>query len=393
MADRSFDIVIIGGGVMGCACAYFLLEMDDALRIAIIERDPTYERSSTALSDGNLRVQFNIRENIQISLFGLEILEQFDDLFAVEGEQLDPGFRQQGNLFLIDPEGRAEAERGLALQQRLGAQVTWLNADEIRSRYPFLELGELVGGTFGPQDGTMSPMAVLRAYRRKALSMGAVFLEGEVTCILSEGSRVHGVEMADGNALNANAIVNCAGAWAPGLAEPLGIELPVKPTMRQVYVVETELRLETVLPAIFFPSGLYLIHEREGRFMCGRSFPDDPVTTVDFRWDRKRFEERLWPELVERIPAFDRLRIVTGWAGLYAVNTFDGNAILGEWPTREGYFLATGFSGHGFQQCHAVGRYLAERILGKPPALDLSVFSPQRLLNNHPVFESERKLI
>ena len=126
--------------------------------------------------------------------------------------------------------------------------------------------------------------------------------------------------------------------------------------------------------------------------MCGKSLADDPIG-YDFSWDQGLFTERLWPELVDHIPAFDRLKLASGWAGLYAVNTLDGNAILGEWPELEGFFLANGFSGHGFQQAHAVGRYLAELILGQPPALDLSIFSPQRILEGKPVFESQRRLI
>jgi glycine/D-amino acid oxidase-like deaminating enzyme len=101
----------------------------------------------------------------------------------------------------------------------------------------------------------------------------------------------------------------------------------------------------------------------------------------------------LWPELVEYIPSFDQLKLIRGWAGLYAVNTFDGNAILGEWPHLKGFMLANGFSGHGFQQGFAVGRYLSELILGRNPTLDLSIFSPQRIFDNRPVFESEHKLV
>jgi glycine/D-amino acid oxidase-like deaminating enzyme len=126
--------------------------------------------------------------------------------------------------------------------------------------------------------------------------------------------------------------------------------------------------------------------------MCGKSLPDDPVG-FEFDWYRQTFTELLWPELVEYVPSFDRLKVARGWAGLYAVNTLDGNAILGEWPELQGLYLANGFSGHGFQQCHAVGRYIAELILGQPPTLDLSIFSPKRILENKPVFESERRII
>jgi FAD-dependent oxidoreductase domain-containing protein 1 len=158
-------------------------------------------------------------------------------------------------------------------------------------------------------------------------------------------------------------------------------------------VFETPAHPETILPLLFLPSGLYLIHEGGGHFMAGKSFSDDPVTTEDFDWERRHFEERLWEELVEHLPLFDRLKITGGWAGLYEVNTFDGNAILGEWPELKGFYLENGFSGHGFQQCHAVGRYIAELILGQSPALDLSIFSPRRILDNQPVFENRRKII
>ena len=192
--------------------------------------------------------------------------------------------------------------------------------------------------------------------------------------------------------IQARVVVNCAGAWAAQLAETAGITLPVQPVKRQVFVVETEARPEGILPLILLPTGLYLIHEGVGHFICGKSLPDDPIA-FEFTWDQGIFEDKLWPELVEYIPSFDRLRVASGWAGLYAVNTLDGNAILGEWPELKGFYLANGFSGHGFQQCHAVGRYLTELILGHPPTLELSLFSPARILEDKPVFESQRRLI
>jgi len=113
---------------------------------------------------------------------------------------------------------------------------------------------------------------------------------------------------------------------------------------------------------------------------------DDPIG-FDFTWDEKRFVEKLWPELAAFVPAFDTLKVVRGWAGLYAVNTLDDNAILGEWPELKGLFLANGFSGHGLQQAPAVGRYLCELILGSRITLDLSIFSPKRILEKKPLSE------
>ena len=392
MFTTTYDVILVGGGVMGCATATYLLKADKNLQVAIVEMDPTYARSSTTLSDGNHRIQFNLKENILMSLYGLEVLETFAEDMAVDGDQPDIAFRRQGNLYLVDEGGRPEAEQGLALQQSLGCQVEWLAPAEVIQRYPLLDPVGCVGATFGASDGTMDPHAVLMAYKNKAVSLGARFIQAEVVGLLKDDNQVTGVRLASGEKLAAKYVVNCAGAWAAQLAETAGITLPVQPVKRQVFVVETEARPEGILPLILLPTGLYLIHEGKRHFMCGKSLPDDPIA-FEFTWDQGIFEDKLWPELVEYIPSFDRLRVASGWAGLYAVNTLDGNAILGEWPELKGFYLANGFSGHGFQQCHAVGRYLTELILGHPPTLELSLFSPARILEDKPVFESQRRLI
>lgn len=395
MTNQSFDVVFVGAGVMGCAIATNLLLRDSQLNIALLEKDLTYKYSSTILSDGNSRVQFNIKENIQMSQYALAVLETFAEEMGVNGEKPDVAFRRQGNLFLSDAAGREEVTAGLALQQSLGCNVSWLTSAETRQVYPLLTKDEslYVGATFGRDDGTMSPQAVLEAYKKKAVALGANLIEAEVTAVLQQNNQVTGVQLKNGRVLQAGVVVNSAGAWGTQIAQTCGVEIPMQPVMRQVYILETAVAPPNILPLLLLPSGTYLIHEGHGLFMCGRSFADDPVTTNDFSWQRQRFEERLWPELADFLPAFDSLRITDGWAGLYAVNTFDGNAILGEWPELRGFYLVNGFSGHGFQQCHAVGRYLAERMLGLPPTLDLAIFSPRRILENAPVFENKQKII
>jgi len=393
MPNQSFDVILIGGGVMGCATAYFLLKADPNLQIAIIEKDATFTRNSTILSDGNIRFQFNVKENIQISQFGLKFMETFSTVLAVGDDQPDAAFRRQGDLFLTAENGRAAAEQGIALQQSLGCPVEWLSPDEIGQRFPRLNLHNCAGGTFGTGEGTMDPHAVLHAYKNKAISLGAHFIEAEVSGLIHDQGRISGVQLSSGAALNTAVVVNSAGAWVPLVSRMAGIDLPIQPVKRQVFVLEADVLPQNPWPLIVFPSGIYLIHEHKNTFLCGKSMAEDPITYEDFSWQRERFEELLWPELVHYLPHFDRLRVTNGWAGLYAVNTFDGNAILGEWPELRGFYLVNGFSGHGFQQCHAVGRYLAERILSLPPTLDLSIFSPRRILENAPVFENKQKII
>ena len=393
MANPTYDAILIGGGVMGCATAYYLLKFNPTLKVAILEKDPTYEKASTPLSDGNTRIQFNIKENVQISQYGLEVLARFSEDMEVDGEKPDAAFRQQGDLFVLDEASREESYQGLLLQKSLGCAVQWLSPQEVQGYYPLYNLKDCVAGTFGPQDGTMSPLAVLLGYKKKVIALGAKFIHAEAIQVLKQENQIVGIKLTSGELLHSNVVVNTAGAWAPEIAKTVGVELPINPTKRQVTVIETNARPESVLPLLFLPSGLYCIHESEGIFTVGKSFPDDYVGYDDFTWERTKFERDIWPELVEYIPSFDRLKVLRGWAGLYEVNTLDGNAILGEWPELRGFFLANGFSGHGFQQCHAVGRYIAELILEVNPTLDLSLFSPKRILENNPVFESRRKII
>jgi len=382
-----FDVVIVGGGVMGCSVAFHLSRADHGLRLAVVEMDSSYARASSALSVGNARVQFTLKQNIEISQYALQILGRLSEEREAAGVRSDVSFKPEGNLFLVDEESESVARDALSLQHRLGCRVDWWSPGEIEDRFPLFRPEGFAGGTFGFQDGHLDGYALLMGYRREAISLGAVVLDGRVERISQGSGAVTGVVLADGRYLTAPVVVNCAGAWAAEILGSIGIRLPVIPVQRQVFVVEPEVKPAAPLPLTNLPSGLYFRSEGEDRILVGRSFPDDR-TGFELRWEESRFSDLLWPELVEIVPAFERLRFERGWAGLYAVNTLDGNAILGEWPELRGLYLANGFSGHGLQQAPAVGRYLAELILDRAPVLDLSVFSPGRILGGRAIKES-----
>lgn len=386
MEKNCYDVVIVGGGIMGCCTAYYLMNADNNLKVAVVEMDPGYVHASTTLSMANIRIQFSLKENIQISQYAFECLDRFEEEMAVDGDKPSISYRREGNLFLVDEDGRQTAEEGLVLQKALGCQIEWYSPEQIRKHYPLYDPGGYVGGTFGPQDGYLDAYSVLMGYRAKARSLGAEFTKDEVIEIVTEGGRVSGVRLASGGRLAGEFVVNCAGAWAAKVARTAGAVLPIEPTMRQIFALDTKVKPEGPLPLTVLPSGLYFRTETGDLILLGKSMGDDPVG-FDFTWDRKRFEDILWPELAQFIPAFDTLKVVRGWAGLYAVNTMDENAILGEWPELKGLFLANGFSGHGLQQGPAVGRYLSELILGRKPSLDLSIFRPERILENKPLSE------
>jgi FAD-dependent oxidoreductase domain-containing protein 1 len=386
MTNNAYDVIIIGGGIMGSATAYYLMKMDPALKVAVVERDPSYSRASTTLSLSNVRIQFSLKENIQISQYTMKVLDRFEEEMTVEDRVPKVYFQREGNLFLVDRENRDAAEKAFNLQKDLGCRIEWWPPEKIKAQYPLYEPGQLVGGTFGPDDGHIDAYAMLMAYKAKARSWGAEYIGDEVAQIRTVGHRVAGVALAAGQTLSAQCVIDCAGAWAAHIADTAGVKLPVIPVKRQVFALDTAVKPERPLPLTVLPSGMYFRSESGGLILLGKSMDEDPVG-FNFSWDEKRFMEILWPELAEFVPAFERLKLVRGWAGLYAVNTLDGNAILGEWPELKGFYLANGFSGHGLQQAPAVGRYLAELILTRPVTLDLSIFNPNRILENKPLSE------
>ncbi len=386
MNKKTYDVIIIGGGIMGSATAYYLMKMDDSLKVAVVERDPSYARASTTLSMSNVRIQFSLKENIQISQYTFQVLENFEAEMTVEDRRPKIYFHREGNLFLVAQENKEAAEQAFALQKELGCRIEWWSPETIKHRFALYEPGSLVGATFGPDDGHFDAYAALTAYKAKARYLGAQYRDDEVTAIQQTGGKVTGVTLAGGQNLAAGFVVNCAGAWAAQIADTAGVKLPVIPVKRQVFALDTAVKPESPLPLTVLPSGMYFRSETGGLILLGKSLAEDPEG-FNFSWDEKRFMEILWPELAEFVPAFERLRLVRGWAGLYAVNTLDGNAILGEWPEIKGLYLANGFSGHGLQQAPAVGRYLSELILTRPVTLDLSIFKPNRILENKPLSE------
>jgi len=380
------DVVIVGGGIIGSAAAYYLKSLEPKLSLTVLEPDPTYARASTPLSLGVFRVQFSLRENVLMSRYGLEVLERFDEDMAVDREPPGLIFRRDGYLFLyaLDQEQRGRA--AFRVQQELGCQVEWLAPAELEERFPLLQTQGLAGAVYSPGDGHLDPYALLMAYRAKAASLGAGYLKAQATGFIKDRGRISGVSLASGEVIKAGTVLNAAGGWAMDLARSVGVELPIDPVMRHVFAFRPALVPPRPLPFIIAPSGLYCRSETGDLILIGYHADIDAIG-FDFRWDSERFVETVWPRLAEVIPSFDTGKLVRGWAAIISQNRFDGNAFLGQWPGLEGFYLAVGFSGHGLMHAPAVGRYMAELILDRRPSLDLSAFSPQRLLDNRPLRE------
>ncbi len=391
MVDRSFDIIMVGGGVIGSSIAYFLSCEPEArsLRIAVVERDPTYARSSTALSVGGVRQQFSTPENILMSQFSVDFFRRAEDELAFEGVLPDLGFREAGYLFLATAPGLPILERNLAVQTSLGAEVVLLKPSALATRFPWLNTSDLAAGSLGVRgEGWLDPFSLLQAFRAKAKTQGVVFIQDQVVGLEVRRNRVRRVLLKAGDGLGVGALVNAAGPRADVVAGLAGIEnLPVKPKKRIVYRVQCQEELGEV-PLTIDPSGVYFRPEGDG-FLCGVSpHPSRDPDTLDLDLEYDLFEDVVWPALAHRVQAFDSLRLRPSWAGHYAVNSRDHNAILGPHPVIENFYFANGFSGHGLQQSPAVGRALSELLLlGEYRTLDLTRFGFGRLAGGPLVLE------
>lgn len=364
---RARSIVIVGGGVIGSATASFLGERAGE-RVVVIERDPSYRRASSALSASSTRQQFSTPINIAISQHGIAFLREV----AAEIGLVEPGY-----LYLAGPAGRDALARQHAIQRRCGAPVALLGPAELARRFPWLATDDLALGSLGLSgEGWFDGYALLQVFRRRAMAAGARYVTDEAIGFERKDARIAAVRLAEGGRLACDIVINAAGPWAGHVAALAGIDLPVKPRRRSVYVVDCRER-PSGMPLVIDPSGLWF--RPEGAYtICGVPPDEDPdEPALECEWGR--FESVVWPALARRVPAFEAAKLVGGWAGYYDYNTVDQNGIVGPVPGLDNLILANGFSGHGLQQAAAVGRAVAEWITaGRYLRLDLSPLGYER---------------
>ena len=388
MSERC-DVVIVGGGVVGSAIAYFLLGQTTFKgRVAVIEKDSTYADAATSRSVGGVRQQFSTPENIAMSTFGAAFIKGIADYLTVDGEAPSVPFTEWGYLFLATEGGLDILTSNHVIQTGLGADIALMKPDQLKARFPWLNTADLAAGSFGrSNEGWTDPYSLLQAFKRKARSLGAVYVNDEVVAIQHSGSRVQAVQLAKAGRLACGNLVDSAGYHSHRVAAMAGIDLPIRPRKRCVFVFDCKTPIGRA-PLTIDPTGVYFRPEGAS-FICGVAPPDerDP-DCLDFDIDYSLFEETVWPTLAERVPAFETIKLARAWAGHYDYNTVDQNAILGPHPEIANFFFANGFSGHGLQQSPAVGRATAEMIAyGAYRSIDLTRFGFDRFAKGRTIIE------
>ncbi|MFL9945106.1 FAD-binding oxidoreductase [Paraburkholderia agricolaris] len=385
----SSKVVIVGGGVIGSSIAYFLRLADPSVSVTVIERDPTYARSSSALSAASIRQQFSTPLSIQMSLFGIEFLRSIGERLQIDGAKPSIDLHEGGYLFLATAAGEATLRENHALQTSFGADISLLAKDALQARFPWLNTEDLVAGCYGESgEGWFDGYGLVQGLRKKAQALGARYIAADVAALHRDGQHVTQVQTTNGEAYPCDFVVNAAGAWSRKVAQMAGIDLPVFARRRSIFNVKSPARLDHC-PLLIDPSGVYFRPEGTS-FICGTSpsadnDPDDlPLDEVD----HALFDDVIWPTLAHRVPQFEALRVQNCWSGYYEYNVLDQNAIIGFHPDVDNCIFANGFSGHGLQQGPATGRGISELILhGRYTTLDLSSLSFTRVLENRPIVE------
>lgn len=374
------DIVIVGGGCMGAATAYYLT-LHGAGRVVLVERDVQLGTGSTGRNAGGVRHQFSDPANIALSRESIALFERFE---AEIGSPID--FWQDGYLFLLSSEASARAfEASVALQRSLGLDVAWLTGAEAAAMTPGLDASGVLAATFCGKDGITDPNGVTMGFAKAAQARGLrVLRDTEVTGIDVSGGRVTGVRTSRGDIATA-AVVNAAGPWAAQVAALAGVPLPVAPERRHIFIAHPEAgaswddpRFAGRTPAsrlmvIDFDTTFYFHREGAG-LLFGMGDPTErPGFDLTVKWD---FLPEVTAVAVQRLPALAEAAVTHAWAGLYEM-TPDHNPVIGSLGV-DGLYAIAGFSGHGFQQAPAAGRILADVMLGHDPRFDLSPFAFSR---------------
>ncbi|MBO9434905.1 FAD-binding oxidoreductase [Ruegeria sp. R13_0] len=393
-ARQSYDVVIIGGAIMGASTAWFLSDNADFNgSVLVIERDMSFASCSTGHTNSCIRQQFSAELNVRISQFAADFVKNLRGYMGGDDRIPELSIHSFGYMYLADNEGFANVLReNQKVQLAAGAATQLMNADEIKAAYPFYNVDDIVLGSINLIDeGYFDGAALDHWWRRQSRDRGVEWVQNEVVEITrnTAGTKVESVTLASGEVIACGQVVNASGPRAARTAQMAGIDVPVEPRKRYSWIFKAEQPLNRDLPLTIDPSGVHVREVGGGTYQCGGHSDIDPAVDFDdFNMDHAFWENHVWPVLATRIPQFEAIKLQSEWAGHYAMNTFDHNAIMGPHTELSNFIFLNGFSGHGLQQSPAMGRGTAEWLTyGEYRALDMTPFNYQRIPAGQPIIE------
>lgn len=389
-----YDVIIVGGAIMGSSAAWFLSDDPDFDgSVLVVEKDPSYEFASTTHTNSCMRQQFSEELNVRISQFAADFVTNLPRYMGDDDRVPDLKVHNFGYMYLADNNGFANVLRAnQATQVAAGAGTQLMTPDQIKAAYPFYNVDDIVLGSINTvNEGFWDGSAVFDWWRRSARERGVEYIQNEVVAITKNpaGTRVESVTLKSGDVIACGTLLNASGPRAIETAKMAGLTIPVEPRKRFSWVFSAEQPLDRDLPLTIDPSGVHVRENGGGTYQCGAHSEIDPAVAYDdFQIDHAMWQDHVWPILATRIPQFEAIKVQSEWAGHYAYNTFDQNAIMGPHTKVENFYFLNGFSGHGLQQSPAMGRGTAELMVhGAYKTLDLSPFNFDRIAANRPIIE------
>ena len=389
-----YDVVIIGGAIMGSSTAWFLSQNPDFNgTILVVEKDQKYEFCSTAHTTSCIRQQFSTKLNVEISQFAADFINNFQEYMDNDARVPKLAIKSFGYMYLAGDEDFAKNLRSnQKVQAASGAATELLTPEEIKSRYPFYNVEDIKLGSINlVNEGYWDSITVFEWMKNKSQENGVEYVENEVTELTrnKSGDRICSLKLASGETISGDKFVNATGPRAASTAKMAGIKIPVEPRKRYSWIFKAENPLDRDLPLTIDPSGFHVRENGGGTYQAGGHATYDPAVEFDdFTMDNELWENTVWPILFNRIPQFESLKLISQWAGHYAMNTVDQNAIVGSHNIIQNFFFLNGFSGHGTQQAPAMGRATAELLIYDTfKTIDMSAFKYERLLSGDKVIE------
>jgi len=334
-------IVVAGAGAIGASVAYHLAQL--GARDVVLADRGRVAGGSTSKAMGGVRQQFSTAAEVRLAQASIRFFEELGE----------PLFHQVGYLFLATTEdGLAQLEERRELQAGLGVPVKSVDPSFVQG----LQTDDVLGAAMCAEDGVADPPGITRELVTRARKLGVEVREG-----------------TDADTLDADALVIACGPWSAELAATRGVELPVRPLCRQLMETTPLPELPEDLPMVLEAETTFHFRRRGDRLLVAMADPE-PRWGFEEAVDETLFDDRL-ERLRHRYPPAAAAQLDRAWAGLYDM-TPDAHPILGE--IADGVYAACGFSGHGFMQSPAVGRALAEELLGETPSLDLAPYRLER---------------
>ncbi len=367
---KSYDVGIIGGGIIGATIAYYLAKM--GMKNVVLFDKSYFTSGSTGRCGGGIRQQWSTPANVKLGIRSVKLFEQYEKELNFSFDYV-----QKGYLILAFTDDEVKAfKKNVKMQKSLGLKVDFISKKEAKKIVPFLNTNDILGATYCPTDGLGSPFLATFGYLKRAREMGIEIYNYTKVLSIKKNKGKYDLKTSNGN-VSVKYVVNAAGPWAKDISKMLNYDIPVHPERHQILVTEPLERMVDPM-VIDFKHGFYGSQEKNGGFVMGEGDPTEPEShKVSSHW---KFLESISKKFTYLFPKFKDVKILRQWAGSYTVSP-DAQPILGPISKEDkNFFLAVGYSGHGFMLAPATGEAIAEWILyGKAKTTDISHLTMERI--------------